>query len=69
MADTLMLKQVVDDLVFLKKKVVTIEGELREICEDLHQVKPSYLKKLERIKKGKFYHYASIKDMRKDIEE
>ena len=39
------------DLEFIKRKVIDIDVELEEIHDDLHQVRPEYLEKLERIKK------------------
>lgn len=68
MSDTEILQQVAEDLIFLKEKIVSIEEGLKDIDADLHQVKPSYLKKLEKIKKGKFHSYNSITEIRKDIE-
>lgn len=68
MTEALALQQVAQDLAFLKKKVVSIELELNELDYDFHTVKPSYLRKLEKIKKGKFHRYTSIDEMRKDLE-
>lgn len=49
------LRQIESDMRFLKRKVSFMEKELDEIYNSLHEVRPEYLKKLERIeKKGKF---------------
>ena len=63
-----LLKQVAEDMIFLKEKLVAIEEDLKEIDSDMHHIKPSYLKKLEKIKKGKFHKYDSLVALRKDIE-
>jgi hypothetical protein len=39
------------DLEFIKRKVIDIDFGLEELHDDLHQVRPEYLEKLERIKK------------------
>ncbi len=68
MAESMLLQQVADDLGFLKRKVVAIEHELSELDYDFHHLKPSYARKLEKIKKGKFYRYSSMDELRKELE-
>lgn len=65
MSELALLKKVVDDLTFLKNRVIYIEDELKEISNDLHIVRPSYLKKLEKIKQGKFHHYDTFEEFEK----
>ncbi len=68
MSDAEVLQQVAEDVQFLKEKMISVEEGLKEIDADLHHVKPSYLRKLEKIKKGKFHRYHSINELRKAIE-
>ncbi len=51
MSETQLLERIASDLDFLKKKVVEIEESIEDINNDLHHVKPEYIKKLESIKK------------------
>ncbi len=51
MAEIELLERIVDDLDFVKKKMIEIEENIEEINIDLHHVKPEYIKKLENIKK------------------
>jgi len=63
------LKQISDDLDFLKKKIMSIEERVEEISDDLHEVRPEYIEKLKKIESGKFHHYKNIKELRKTIEK
>ena len=36
--------------------------------EDEHELRPEYIKKLNKIRKGKFHHYLSLKEFIKKIE-
>ena len=51
MKEEQLLEHVVKELGFMKQKIIIIEQEVREINEDLHEVRPDYLKKLKRIEK------------------
>lgn len=51
MSETVFNHQILNELAFLKEKILKIEMEVGEINDDLHQVRPEYLKKLEAIKK------------------
>ncbi len=51
MADAAILNKIVKELDFLKNKVTKIEVTLDEIDNDLHELSPAYLKRLEKIKK------------------
>lgn len=44
-------RQILNELEFLKEKILKIEMDVSEINDDLHQVRPEYLEKLEFIKK------------------
>ena len=68
MAESVLLKQVAEDMAFIKKKVLVIEHELKELDSDFHTVRPSYIKKLEKIKQGKFFRYSSVDSLRKEFE-
>lgn len=64
MSEAILSQRIIDDLDFLKKKVLKIELEISEINDDLHEVKPDYLIKLEKIDKGRF---ISRKDFEKEL--
>ena len=51
MSETVFNQQILNELSFLKEKILKIEMEVGEINNDLHQVRPEYLEKLEAIKK------------------
>jgi hypothetical protein len=51
MAEAELLEKIADDIGFLKTKVIEIGEYLEDLDIDLHQVKPKYIKKLEKIKK------------------
>ncbi len=51
MSETVFNHQILNELAFLKEKILKIEMEVSEINDDIHQVRPEYLKKLEAIKK------------------
>lgn len=51
MSETVLNQRILNELAFLKEKILKIEMEVSEINDDLHQVRPEYLEKLEAIKK------------------
>ncbi len=64
-----LLKEIRDELFFLKKKIIIIEEEVNEISNDLHEVRPEYVKKLKQIEKeGKFHSFKNVEELRKAIE-
>lgn len=62
-----MLRQVESDLAFLKRKISFMEEELNEIVNSLYEVRPSYLKKLQAIEKGKFKDFKDVQELRERI--
>ncbi|HIH23070.1 TPA: hypothetical protein HA238_05045 [Candidatus Micrarchaeota archaeon] len=50
------------------KKLQNIEMEVREISDDLHEVRPEFAEKLKKAEKGKFRVFKSIEEMEKHIE-
>ena len=63
------LKQLAKDVSFLKEKIIEIQIDVREINNDLHEIKPEYLKKLKKIdKEGKFTEFSNVNELRKFIE-
>jgi hypothetical protein len=54
MAETELLRRVVDDVSSLKEQMTRIEITINEIDNDIHrELNPEYLKKLEKIQKQK----------------
>ena len=51
MPEAELLERIISDLDFLKTKILSIEETLLEIDNDLHHVKPEYIRKLQSIKK------------------
>ena len=51
MPEVELLERIASDLDFLKKKIISIEETIMDIDNDLHHVKPEYIRKLEAIKK------------------
>lgn len=60
MTEMLVNQRIMDDLSFLKEKILKIEMDVSEINDDLHQVRPEYLEKLKKIDKGKFISRAEL---------
>jgi len=56
------------DLDFIKQKIITIDNELEDISNDLHDVRPEYLEKLEKIRKGKFHKFKSKEEFSSFLE-
>lgn len=64
-----LLKEIRDELFFLSKKVIIIEEEIDAISNDIHTVRPEYIKKLKKIdKEGKFISFKTIGELRNAIE-
>ncbi len=64
-----LLKEIRDELFFLSKKVIIIEEEIEAISNDIHMVRPEYIKKLKKIEKeGKFNSFKTIGELRTAIE-
>ncbi len=60
MTEMLINQRIMDELTFLKEKILKIEMDVSEINDDLHQVRPEYVKKLKNIDKGKFISRAEL---------
>ncbi len=60
--DADILDKIHEDLDFIKKKVALIDNEIADISSDLHRVRSAYMKKLEKIKKGRFHRFATEKE-------
>jgi len=60
MTEMLVNQRIMDELTFLKEKILKIEMDVSEINDDLHQVRPEYVKKLKNIDKGKFISRAEL---------
>ncbi len=59
------LKQIAQDVAFIKQKIVSIEEEI----DSIYRIRPKYLKKLSRIEREKAHSYSSIDELRKDLEK
>lgn len=63
MAETELLKIVVDDVSSLKEQMTRIEITINEIDNDIHrELNPEYLKKLEKIQKQKGIRFKSSEE-------
>ncbi len=60
MSEAVIDQRILDDLAFLKEKILRIEMEVSEINDDLHQIRPDYLEKLKKIDKGEFISRAEF---------
>jgi prefoldin subunit 5 len=69
MPKTQILEQIANDVAFLKNQIIEIRVEINEINADLHEVRPEYKKKIEKIlKEGKFENFSSVSELRREIE-
>ena len=64
MSEELLNQQIMNELTFMKEKILKIEVQINEINDDLHQVRPDYLIRLKKIDKGEF---ISRKDFEKEL--
>ncbi len=63
------LKRMQSDISFLRQKIVVIEEEIDAISGDMHEVRPEYLRKIQKIQKeGKFRSFKSVDELRKLLE-
>ena len=53
-------QRILNELTFLKDRILKIEMDVSEINDDLHQVRPEYLEKLKKIDEGKFISRAEL---------
>ena len=60
MSETVLNQQILNELAFLKEKILKIELEVSEINDYLYQVKPEYIEKLNKIDEGKFISSAEF---------
>lgn len=49
MSEAVIDQRILDDQAFLKEKILRIEMEFSEINDGLHQIRPDYLEKLDKI--------------------
>ncbi len=54
MVKTELMERLAKDLRFIKDQILEIKTDVSEITEDLHVVRPEYIRKLNKIQKGKF---------------
>lgn len=63
------LKHIQSDIAIMKQKIIVIEEEIDAISEDMHEVRPEYIKKLQKIEQeGRFHSFKSIDELKKAIE-
>jgi transposase len=63
MAETELLRRMVDDVASLKEQMTRIEITINEIDSDIHrELNPEYLKKLEKIQKQKGIRFKSAEE-------
>jgi hypothetical protein len=63
MAETELLRRMVDDVASLKEQMTRIEIAINEIDNDIHrEVNPEYLKKLKKIQKQKGVRFKSAEE-------
>ncbi len=63
------LVKIQKDLEFIKTKLIVIDNEIEDISNDLHEVRPEYIKKIKTLdKKGRFSSFPSVDELRNEIE-
>ena len=56
------LQNIHKEIELIAERLRSIEENVEEINDDLHRVRPEYLQKLEKIKKGKQHHFENKKE-------
>ena len=54
MTNEQVLEQIAQDVGFVKQRIIIVEQEVRELAEELLEVRPEYMKKLKAIDRGNF---------------
>lgn len=54
MVKTELMEKLAKDVRFIKDQILEIKIDVSELTEDLHVVRPEYIRKLNKIQKGKF---------------
>lgn len=54
MVKTELMEKLAKDVRFIKDQILEIKTDVSELTEDLHVVRPEYIRKLNKIQKGKF---------------
>ena len=54
MVKTELMEKLAKDMKFIKDQILEIKMNVSEINDDIHVVRPGYIEKLNRIRKGKF---------------
>ena len=67
--ETVYLKQISDDISFIKKKILELEEDVHEISADLHEVRPEYIEKLKRIEKEPSKRYKNLEEFEKSLKK
>lgn len=69
MSEAAVLKEIMNDLNFLKEKIIRIEIVINEIDSDVHRkLNPKYVKKLEKIEKeDRRIHFKNIGEFDRHI--
>ncbi len=63
------IRRMESEISLLKQRLNALEAEVKVIDDDVHEVRPEYLKKLEEIEKtGRFHRFKNIEELRKMIE-
>lgn len=63
------LKHIQSDVSLMKQKILIMEEEVEAISEDMHEVRPEYVKKIQEIeKRGSFHSFKNVDEMRRAIE-
>ena len=63
------LKQMSEDISFIKKKMLKPEDDIHELSGDLHEVRPKYLEKLKRLEKEPAKRYKSMEEFENKLTE
>ena len=66
--ETELLNKIYEELDFIKKRVLVIDNEIEDISNALHIVRPEYIEKLKKIKRGKFHSFKTKEEFLRFIE-
>jgi len=58
-----LIEKMAKDIDFMKQRLVAIEEDIKEISEDMHDVRPEYIEKLNKIDRNKFLTRAEFEKM------
>ena len=63
-----LLKEIARNVDDIKKRLINIELNMKEVDMDMHEIRPEYIQKLKKIEEQEGTRFKDIKELRRIIE-